>query len=265
MKKIYAFIKKDFLIEKNYKFTFFINLFSLSITLLIFYFINSYFKFEIEKYLKNFEINYFAYVFVSFLVFNYSGGNSIITQKISFDISGGVFEFIILKDKIPFFYITSLVIYNFVIATVEGFLYFFLVLLFGFKDFSINFVSLLVVLVISAVVFSSFALMSASFIIIFKRGDIVAFIIGILEGIFGGVYYPVEILGEKFFFFSKFLPITYSIKAFQKIFYSKASLVDIKNELMILLIFLIFLFPFSFFIFNYAVKLSKKMGKLNQY
>ncbi|MEF3280307.1 MAG: ABC transporter permease [Elusimicrobiota bacterium] len=266
IKEIFYLIKKNILIEKNYKFTLISNLFSLSLTLLIFYFINSYFKYEVERYLKSFDINYFSYVFVSFLVFNYSGGNSTINQRINFDISSGVFEFIISNKSIIISYLISLIIYSFLLSSIEAVLYYLIVCQFDLiKISSVNIMALITTLIISVLIFSSIAFLSSSFVVLFKKGDIISFFIAIFESIFGGVYFPTQLLPEKIRIISDFIPLNYSIKAFQKIFYSQANLVDISAEIKILIAFLIFLFPISLYLFSKSIEISKRMGNLNQY
>lgn len=263
--KIYWLIKKNILIEKNYKFVFMTSIISLSISLIIFFFINKYFKYEIEKNLIDLNINYFSYVFLSFLVFNYSSGNSTINQRINFEISCGTFEFIIQDEKVIKPYIISMIIYNFIIASIEALIYFTIVKFFDLVEFSkVDLISVLIVLIISNIIFSSIAIIASSFTIFFKKGDVILFLFATIESIAGGVYFPVEILPKPFNYISQIIPLTYSIKAVSKIFYQNKRIYEL-NELKILLLFAIVFIPISWWIFKKSIYLSKKYGNLSQY
>lgn len=262
MKKLQRFLIKNIKIDLHYKLSFVPQIISFIVTAIIFFLIDTFFSKEISNHLTN-NINYFSYVFASFLVFNFSSGNSVIIQKINFDINCGVFEFIVNDKNNIKTYMTSLWLYSFVLATVEAFFYLSIFNLSGLIKIKTNIISLFTLLLISSAVFSSISFISSSFIILFKRGDGLSFIIGCIESIFGGVYVPVSVLGELQFI-SYLLPITYSIKSIQKILYQNFSIVELK-EFYYLTIFALILIPLSIYIFQKAILISRKIGNLSNF
>jgi len=262
LNKTKIFLAKNFLIDKHYKFSFMAQLFSLLLTLLIFFFIDSFFKSEVQKHI-DLNINYFSYIFVSFIVFNYSGGGNLIYQKINFDITSGVFEFIVNKKNTITPYILSLWLYSLLLSTLESSVYFIIAHSLGLIKPNLNLISFFILILISSIVFSSIYIITSSFVILFKKGDIFSFLFSVFESIFAGVYFPISALGD-FSQLSKLIPLTHSIKAAQKIFYQNAYFWELK-EFYILLSFSLILCPLSVYIFKKSIYITRKWGNLNKY
>lgn len=260
--KVIRFLIKEIKIDKYYRFTLATHLISLLISLLIFFFIDRYFKTKIQNHLSA-GMDYFSYVFASFIIFNYSGGNSTIINRINFDINSGVFEFIINSKGAPLAYMICLWIYSFIVSTIQGVFYISLAVSSGVIKTNINLPSLLLLFLISSAVFSAISFIASSFIIVFRRGDLLSFIISSVESILGGVYVPTSVFG-KMEIVSEFIPLTHSIRGAQAILYKNASLVQIK-EFYILLLFALLLIPTSFLIFKKAINISRRLGNLSLY
>ncbi len=262
LNKTKIFLAKNFLIDKHYKFSFMAQLFSLLLTLLIFFFIDSFFKSEVQKHI-DLNINYFSYIFVSFVIFNYSGGGNLIYQKINFDITSGVFEFIVNDKNTVIPYLISLWIYSFLLSTLESSVYFIIAYSLGLIKPNLNLISFFALILISSAVFSSVYIITSSFAILFKKGDIFSFIFSVFESLFAGVYFPISVLGD-FSGLSEMIPLTHSIKAAQKIFYENAYFWELK-EFYIILFFSLILCPLSIYIFKKSVYTARKLGNLNKY
>jgi len=258
MKKILYLIRKNFLIEIHYKFSLFSLFFSTLFTLLIFFMIDKYFKSKISPFLS---VDYFSYIFSLFMIFNYSS-NQTITNSITSDINMQIFENLV-ENKFINYYLWSLIIYSFIISTIELFLFLIFAKLTGILNFNINYTSLIILIIISSLSFSALSIITASFTVLFKRRNIIGFLLSVIESFFSGVYFPVEVIPNSLRPISKIIPMTYSIKASQKIFYSNIKFCDI-SEIKMLIIFCFFL-PVSFLLFKKAVYISKKLGNLNQY
>ncbi|MCK5583442.1 MAG: hypothetical protein KAI33_06610, partial [Elusimicrobiales bacterium] len=101
--------------------------------------------------------------------------------------------------------------------------------------------------------------------IMFKRGNPVAWILSAMEGLLGGIFFPVSVLPPFLQTLSKFIPLSYSIKALELSVYRGHSIMELKNEISILAIFAIFLLPISLWTFKYAINKTLKNGSLGQY
>jgi ABC-2 type transport system permease protein len=133
-------------------------------------------------------------------------------------------------------------------------------------DFSrINLLSAFVVFILSIASFSGLGIISASFIMVFKRGNPVGWIINSLEGLLCGVYFPIAVLPGWLQLVAKFFPITYAIRAIQLSVYRGYSLMQLKVEIGFLLLFSIILLPLSLILFKYSLRKARQEGSLGQY
>lgn len=262
MKKLIRFLIKNIKIDLHYKLSFIPQIISFLVTATIFLLIDTFFSKEISKYIPK-NTNYFSYVFASFIIFNFSSGNSTIIQKINFDINCGVFEFIVNNEKNTNIYMISLYLYSFIIGIFETTIYLSIFSILGLINLNINFISLFLLLLISSAVFSAVFFISSSLIILFRKGDVLSFLIGTIESIFGGVYVPVSIFG-KYEWISNLIPLTHSIKAAQKIIYQNHSILKLP-EFYYLIAFGILLIPLSLYLFKASIFISRKIGNLSNF
>ena len=100
---------------------------------------------------------------------------------------------------------------------------------------------------------------------VIKRGDPVTSLIGSISSLFGGIYYPIELLPDWLQPISAVLPITYSLRAMRKTLLTGAGFSDIWSDLLILVGFAIVVFPLALWIFRQAVNRARIEGTLAQY
>lgn len=267
IRKTFAFLRKDFLVEKSYRFAFLLGIFSTLFSLLIFFFIDRLFGQKVAPYLESLKINYFSYVFVATLLFNYTGaGLGSISEKIRTEKVQGTFEGLVGNERIIPPFLASVIIYNFALTSAETVIYLAAGALFLGLDFSnINFLSLALSLSLAVLSFSAIGIISSCFIILFRKGNPLAFLLNSMEGLFGGVYFPVAVLPLWAQFFSKLLPVYYAINAVQKSFYLGASPFTIWKELAALALFAAALFPLSLWLFRKTVEHSRLKGTIGRY
>lgn len=124
---------------------------------------------------------------------------------------------------------------------------------------------ILIIFFLSILSFSSLGIISSCFVMIFKRGSSINWIISSLFDLLGGVYYPITILPVPLPVVSQFLPITHALKALRGVLLAGYSFSQVKNEIMALTGFALILFPSAMLIFELALKWAKKAGSLGQY
>ena len=73
IRKAFAFIKRDFLIETSYRFSFSMEIFGIITTLLTYYFIGRLFEGRIVSHLAPYGGDYFSYVLLGLTLSNYIG------------------------------------------------------------------------------------------------------------------------------------------------------------------------------------------------
>jgi len=149
----------------------------------------------------------------------------------------------------------------------------FLYLFFGRVFFNVHFrgsVFLAVVfLLLTTVVLACLGILSASFAMVFKRGDPFGIFLGAGSALFSGVFFPTQLLrdygGAKLGAISLILPATHGLKGIRDVLIQGRGLADVTQPLITLLIFLAVLLPFSLWVFGRAVKRAKREGSLIQY
>ena len=267
LKKPLAFIKKDFLIESSYKLSFLLNIFGVLISILSYFFIDKLFGQRIVSHLEEFGVNYFPYVLLSMAFFSYIGvGLGSFSNRIRSEQMQGTLEAILLTPTKISTILLSMSLWNLLFATLDMAIYIALgIFLFKISFANVNILSLFIILILTIISFSSLGILSASFIMVFKRGNPVGWIINNLQGLIGGVYFPITIMPGWLQILARFFPITYAIRAVQLAVYQGYTLVQLKNECGFLLMFSLILIPLSFSSFKYALKKARLQGSLIQY
>ena len=113
--------------------------------------------------------------------------------------------------------------------------------------------------------FAALGMVSAAFMMTVKRGDPVNFLINAAATLFGGVYFPIEVLPQSFQVISRLLPITYSLDAMRKALLLGSGVEGVAKELGALVIFAVVLLPVGLFTFRHALRQARREGTLGQF
>jgi ABC-2 type transport system permease protein len=267
LRRALAFLKKDFLIESSYKLSFLLNIFAVLVSILIYFFIDRLFGQRMVRHLEEFGVNYFSYVLLSMAFFSYIGvGLGSFSDRIRSEQMQGTLEAILLTPTKISTILISLALWNLCFATLNVSIYILLgIFLFKIDFTNINLLSTVVILFLTITSFSGLGILSASFIMIFKRGNPVGWVINSLEGLIGGVYFPVSVMPIWLQFLARFFPITYAIRAIELAVYKGYHLNQLGKEIGFLLLFSCLLLPLSFASFKFAFKKARRDGSLLQY
>ncbi|MFH1776552.1 MAG: ABC transporter permease [Candidatus Omnitrophota bacterium] len=267
LRKVSAFIKKEFLSEISYRFAFFFHFFSIFAQIITFYFIDRLFGSRITPHLKPYGVNYFSYVLLSIAFFTYVGtGLSSLNQRIRTEQLIGTLEALLVTPTKISTIIFSLGLWDFIWASISVVLYlFFGVILFGVDLTQINLLSTAIILILTIISFYGMGLIAASFIIVLKKGQPITWLVNSLFGLLGGVYYPVSVLPAWLGTLSQILPVTYSIKAMQLAVYKGYSAQLLTSEITALIICSIVILPAGLYVFKWAIKRTRIDGSITHY
>ncbi|MFA5119190.1 MAG: ABC transporter permease [Candidatus Omnitrophota bacterium] len=265
--KTLAFLKKDFLMESSYRMSFFFNIFGILVSILNYYFIDKLFGSKLVPHLSAFGVNYFSYVLLSTAFFGYVGvGLGSFSERIRAEQRQGTLEVVLLSPTRASTILFSLVFWNLILATIDMLVYIALAVFLFKMDFThINIFSTIVIFILTIAPFSALGIISASFIMIFKQGNPVGWILGMVEGLIGGVYFPITVLPHWLQVLAKVFPITYAIEAIQLAVHKGYSLDQLWRQTGILLLFSIILLPLSLLSFTFSLRKARKDGSLGQY
>ena len=136
-------------------------------------------------------------------------------------------------------------------------------MLFGLSVSHTNALTVALVLVLSLLAFSSIGIISASFILVFKRGDPLLWLFASGSWLLGGVLYPTDLLPPVLRHVATLLPITYAGNGMRAAFLTGASPVAISLELIGLTLFALMGVPLSLVVFNLGVEHARRLGTLD--
>jgi len=108
-------------------------------------------------------------------------------------------------------------------------------------------------------------LVSAAFVVVFKRGDPVQLAIASLTTLLSGVYFPVSLLPSTLRAAADLLPLTFALEGLRKTLLDGAVLADLGGEVLALGVFTVILVPVGLATFSRAVRHAKRAGTLGQY
>jgi ABC-2 type transport system permease protein len=138
-------------------------------------------------------------------------------------------------------------------------------ILFGFPLQGANWLGAILVLGASVLAFSGLGILSASYLLIFKRGNPVNWAILGLSSVVGGMLYPISVLPVWLRYVARLTPVTYSLEGMRAAILGHASIRELLPSIGGLLLFAALLLPVSFAVFSWALRRTKITGTLTHF
>ena len=270
LRRIRAFIVRDFQLEISYRLAFFLRVLSVLGLVTTLYFIAQTFVARNDCPCAESPFTQWRDPLAAWLtglaVLNYfMTGFSSLANAIRSEQTQGTLEGVLMTPiNIPTL-VASSSAWDFVQATFFSFLYFFFGWLFFNVHFRGNFLLAFFILLLTTLVLASIGILSASFAMVFKRGDPFGILLGTGSAIFSGVFFPTQLLGSGFGKISRLLPPTYGLDGIRRVLIEGQGFTEVREPLFTLLLFLAVLMPFSFWVFSRAIRRAKREGSLIQY
>lgn len=121
------------------------------------------------------------------------------------------------------------------------------------------------VFALTAVCFFSLGMMSSAFILVYKKGNPLGWLLGSVSGLFGGVVFPIAVLPGWLRWVSYLLPITYALDGFRLSLLRSAGLGAVARDLAALAVFDVLLLPAGLLVFKAALRKAKRDGTLTHF
>ncbi len=243
------------------------NLIGIFFSVLTFFFIAKLFGRAAAPHLQEYGGDYFPFVLIGIAFSTFLGvGLGTSATALRQEQMLGTLEAMLITPTRASSIVIYLSLWNFIYSSFNILIY----LLIGRFIFGIQFnvshpLLILIVLFLSVLSFSSLGIISSCFVMVFKRGNPVNWIVSGSFDLLGGVYYPITILPGSLQVLSHLLPITYALKALRGILLAGNGFVQVKTEILALIGFAAVLFPLSVLLFEWALRWAKKDGSLSQY
>jgi ABC-2 type transport system permease protein len=267
--RVRAFVARDFRLAVSYRLEFFMRIVSILFVVTTLFFISQIFAGRFDTPYEQWRDPFLAWITALPFLNYFMVGFSSLANAIRSEQAQGTLESVLMTPiNIPTLIVASSG-WDFLLASFHSFLYLF----FGWSLFGVqyrgNFLLAILFLLLTTLVLASIGILSASFAMVFKRGDPFGVIIGSSSALFSGVFFPTQLMsqvgGAGFGYISRLIPTTYGIDGIRRVLIQGQGLAETREPLLTLLIFLAALLPFSLWVFTRAVRRAKREGSLIQY
>jgi ABC-2 type transport system permease protein len=269
-RRVWAFVVRDFQLTLSYRLQFFLRVLTILLMVTTLFFISKTFTGRAdcpcaESPFTQWRDPLAAWV-TGLAVLNYfMTGFSSLANAIRAEQTQGTLESVLLTPiSVPTVVVASSA-WDFVQATLFSFLYLFFGWFFFGVHFQGSYLLALLFLVLTTLVLACLGILSASFAMVFKRGDPFAVLLGTGSALFSGVFFPTQLLGAGFGSVSRILPPTYGLDGIRRVLIEGQGLSEVSEPLLTLLLFLAVLLPLSLWVFGRAIRRAKREGSLIQY
>ena len=266
-RKLIAFIKKDFFIQISYRFSFILTGIGIIIPVLTFYFIAKLFGKGLNPYLKEYGGEYFPFVLIGLALSSYLGmALRTFSLHLREEQMMGTLEAMFLTPTKVSNLMIFMPCWDFIFNSLNALICLLLGVYFlGVKLVNTSFWAVFIILILTISCSIGIGIISAAFIMVFKKGDPITWSINLFSGFFGGIYFPIAILPPRLQFISYLMPLTYALRALRHALLQGYGFVILLPDIIILLLFTLVLLPLSIFLFKFALKRTKINGSLGHY
>jgi ABC-2 type transport system permease protein len=267
LRKLALLFRRDFDVARSYRAAFAIEIFQALFGAASFYFLSRFVQSPtLQKSLPP-GTNYFSFALVGIAFFDYLS-----VALTTFDASlmearqnGTLENLLVTQTSLPVILAGSS-LYPFVLLSLRTAIYIgWGAVLFGFPLRGANWLGALLVLAASVVAFAGLGILSASYLLIFKRGNPVNWAILGISSVVGGMMYPVSVLPVWLRYLARITPVTYSLEGMRGAILGHASIRELLPSIAALLVFAAVVLPISFAIFSWALRRTKITGTLTHF
>jgi ABC-2 type transport system permease protein len=263
-RKISTLFFRDLAVARSYRFAFVLSLFDSLLAVAAFYYLSRFI--QSPKLTQSLPQGgtYFSFALVGYAFFDYLG-----VALSAFELSleearqNGTLEYLIITQTSLPVILAGSAVYPFallslrtVVSLAWG------VVLFGFPLGQANWLGAVAVLAVSVLAFSGLGILSASYLLLFKRGNPVKWLLLGVSGLVSGMVYPVSVLPRPLQWVGRLVPVTYSLEGMRAAILGHASMVALWPVICDLLVFALILLPVSFAVFAWALRRTKVTGTL---
>jgi len=264
LRDLWAFFERDLRIASTYRSPFVLEIIEALFGAATFYYVARFVDSPALREALPRGRTYFAYSLVGLVFFDYlNAAMNTFDQSLQEARDAGTLEpLLVTQVSLPVILIGS-AFYPFVATTLRVAVY--LGWAAAFFDFPLrgaNWFGVLAVLLATLLAFCGLGVLSAAYMLLFKRGNPAKWFILGVSSIVGGMLFPVEVLPRWLQVIGWLNPVTYALDAMRAVLLDGASLAAVSQPLLILLAFAGVLLPFSVLVFSWVLRRTKVTGTL---
>lgn len=264
--KAFAFVRRDFLIASSYKLSFLLTALNSLFILTLLYFIGGMIDHGTIG-LSRYGGGYFAFVLIGYGFYQYfqlamTEFSGIIQRE---QVTGCLESMIGTQTSAE----TSILLSS-MYGLIQALVHLGLIFLVGTAVFEVDLSAMNLPVVAAAfllavLVFVSFGILSAAFIVVLKKGDPITWLLTTMNFILGGAFFPLEQMPDWMRALSRFMPATYALDALRLGMIGGASFAEVVRPLVVLAGIGAVLFPLALSVFTRAIRKAKRDGTLVLY
>jgi ABC-2 type transport system permease protein len=267
LRSLIVFFKRDFAIESSYHIAFVLQMVESLFAVASFYYLSHFVESPELTHSLPAGTNYFSFALVGIAFFDYmSVAMNTFDQTIDQARRNGTLEAMLVTDASVPVILTGSALFPFVLFSLRTSIYLaWGIFLFGFPAGSANWIGAIVVLAVSVFAFAGLGILSASYMLLFMRGNPAKWLLLGLSGVLGGMMYPVSVLPHWLQELAWLLPITYSLQGLRLALLGGAGFGELWHSIAALLLFAAVLLPVSCLAFSWALRRTKTLGTLTHF
>ncbi|MBI3933347.1 MAG: ABC transporter permease [Acidobacteria bacterium] len=261
MHKAWAFFRRDFRNDVSYRLSFLLEILNIILTLASFYFLSKLLGEQVSgRYAP------FPFLLLGMAVNGYmTTALYCFSQSIRGSQQMGVLKAVLATPVSPLAFVFFSSLYPLFRAALDAMVYLAGGVLLGVSLANMNLLSALVLFVLSALAFASIGILSATFTLVFKKGDPLLWAFGGLSWLLGGVFYPLEVLPPLLRQAAALLPITHALTGMRMAMLEGASLSMLVPQIEALALFAAIGLPLSLLLFRSGMHWTRTSGSLGHY
>jgi len=262
--EVWLFFRRDLLIAKSYRSPFVMEIVQALFGTAVFYYVARFVDSPGLRETLPQSGGYFAFSLIGFVFLDYlSAALDAFDRSLEEARDSGTLEHLLVTQTSLPTMLAGSALYPFAATTLRIAVYLaWGALFFGFPLRSANWLAVLVVVLVSLLAFSGLGILSASYLLLFKRGNPAKWLLLGISSVAGGMLFPVSILPDWLQFFARLNPITYALDAMRAALLGSARVQDLLQPIAILLCFAAILLPLSMLTFAAALRRTKSTGTL---
>jgi ABC-2 type transport system permease protein len=262
--KLWAFIRRDFLSMISYRLAFILQVGGMFLSIAAFYFLTGMIDPEAEG-LNGIRPFDFVLIGLAFLSY-FSTALYAFAQRIRREQMMGTLEAMLVSPTRTHIVVFASATWDFTYGAFRILLYLgFAVFVFNITLNVNSWTALLLGVVLTLLSSAGIGILSASFIIYFKRGDPINFALSGMTTLFGSAFFPVEQLPDWLEPFADLVPLQWSLKVVRGALLQGQTIADLQTPLTVLAGLTVVLLPAGVWASRFAIRKAKREGSLIQY
>ncbi len=260
-------LRKDFLWAFSYKLSFFGQFIGIGLSVYTLFFISKTFDMSESTHLIQYGENYFLFAMIGIGMLDMINLCMRTATRSIRDAQAFGFVDVMISSRVSAeSVILSSLVYPFLIGLIRIILY--LLCAFFLQDLNFSSLSVTLAFVLVFLTLSSFiglSLIASAFVILYKQGDPINYLTGLIIFLFSGVLFPVSVLPEVLQPISSFVPVTHGLEMMRKILIFDSYEFVSLSAILYLFFWSAISYCFGTIVLRSAISRSRISGNLDKY